>query len=94
MNVEIGPRLRPYMAVAVRDLIRRLEKDAQPVPGELVALLGDLWPEGKRHATAEPAAHRRELAAARTRRWRARQRGEAVPLRQPGRPKKRHKIAS
>jgi hypothetical protein len=93
MIVDVGDQLRPYLAVAVADLVKQLRRNGQPVPAELAALAAALWPERDRHAEPDPAASRRQLAAARSRRWRARQRGEDVPVRRPGPQIDRHEVA-
>jgi hypothetical protein len=67
--IDVPGRLAPYLAVALQRLARQMVQDGHVPPPGLVALADDLLRDD-----GVTAARRRELAAARSRSYRARQR--------------------
>jgi hypothetical protein len=81
MNLaSLSPALRAHVAVAIRAHIRQLQRDGLAAPDGLAALAAVLWPDDRNLGDERG----RVLARERMRRWRARRRGEDVPLRKPG----------
>ena len=90
----LGPVGRAHLAIAVADHIRRLARDGQDVPAEVLELDQLLWPGRKRNTAPGPVTQPQTAAAARMRRSRARKRGDNVPYLPPGRPRKRNNLAA
>ena len=79
MNLaDLSPVLRVHAGVAIADHIRQLRRDGRPVPPGLPELGHALLRNGERNAEDR----RREQAAARMRRYRARRKVAGGP---PGR---------
>jgi hypothetical protein len=70
MTIDIDQALAPYVASAIRALIRQLGRDGYPPPADLEALAITLMRDGALTA----AQRRRALSARRSARYRARQR--------------------
>lgn len=84
---DLSPTLRRHVAYALRERCSQLKQNGLVPPPELIELAEALYPSRSspdRHAEPDPDERRKALAAGRTARWRARQRGEPVPLRRPG----------
>jgi len=89
------PALAAWVARAIRERAAVWRRNGLQPPAGALALADELLPSrvADRHAAPDPAERARALARERTRRWRARQRGEDVPLRRPGPPPDRHTFA-
>jgi hypothetical protein len=83
----LSPAVRQHVRVALLAYARQLHRDGVTPPPELFSFADEIvngeitWRDAYRH---DPAVRAKILAAERTRRWRARKRGEDVPYRQPG----------
>jgi len=68
--LQVPDHLAAHVGIALLRYIRAAERDGLTPPRELAGLAGELTRDPQRDA----ASRRRALAAARSRRWRARQR--------------------
>lgn len=89
------PRLARWIATAIRDRAAVWQRNGLAVPPDVLELADLLLPEGSSRPSRvrDEAVRRRTLAQARSSRYRARQRGEDVPLRRPGPPVNRDEVA-
>jgi len=71
--IQVPDELAQHIGIALLRYIRAVERDGLVAPPELARLAGELMRDG-----AVTAARRRELSAARSRRWRQRQRERAA----------------
>ena len=93
--VVSDPRTAMFTANAIRERAAQWRRNGLAAPPEVLELAAALLPQPSLSLRDRDAAeHARGLARERSARYRARQRGEDVPLRKPGRPGKRDEIAS
>jgi hypothetical protein len=96
--ITLSPEEKVRLAVMLRDYNRQRRRNGL-LPLNGLATLADemLGGQDNRHSPPDRAGRARKAAAERTARWRARQRGEDVPLRKSERPRRtenRHELAS
>jgi hypothetical protein len=71
--IDLDPALAAHLKVALASHIRALKRDGIEPPPQLAALVDSL----QRDAERDAAGRKRRLAAMRSRRYRARRRGES-----------------
>ena len=83
--LDLPPSIRRHLAYAVRDRMATLRRNGITPPPELAELADLLAPPKKIVTRPETAAERaKRQDRERSRRYRARRRGEPVPPRRPG----------